>query len=352
MKIGVNERLLAEGQQTGIQNYIANLYQQIQLMDERNQYLFFGNKFKGKAFDKVFFDLYGIRKELVGKKIDIYHSPSLTLPIGSKLCRYVVTVHDLGFKVLPQLGKRSDRIYFDFVLNNIKKQADMVVTDSEIIKEEVMHYYNINETRVKIVPLGIDEFFQKRESAIYLSRIAKKYDLNQKRVIFMNGAHSPRKNVPSAIEAIKRLSESCRDLLLVISGDIHSRYLNEKLKNGGEIHSLPYVTKRELRALYQASDLFLYPSLYEGFGLPILEALASRTKVLASNIGAVKEIINKPEWLFDPMDIKGMVDKIQYALENGAGDKDFNKVRDRVLEKFTWKKSAKAMIDLYSNLAK
>jgi len=340
MKIGVNARLLQEKHHTGIQNYFNGLYSEIKSIDFENQYFFFRNP----SIKNAFFDLLGVKNQIKKAQINIFHSLTPALPVGSKNCFYLATVHDLGFKIMPELARKKDILYYNFVFRNLIRKADLVLVDSESVKQELTAFYPILESRIRTVELGLDAFYLQKEQNQYLEQIRQKYFFTDKKIVFANSAHSPRKNTNALIKAVKDIP-GC---YLVISGLINNAVKIDKQSN---VIALGYLPKREIRALYQLCDAFVYPSLYEGFGLPILEAMASKAIVLASDISVFKEIINNNSLLFDPGNPEQMAERISSHL-NSSQEQKQNIIASyqESLNRFTWNKAARKMIDIFNSL--
>ena len=352
MRIGINTRLLQEKYSTGIQNYIVNLYQAINSIDKKNEYLFLNSSHGNGLLRNAVFDNFLISRQIKKLKIDILHAPNSVLPLGPKKCRYLATVHDLGFKVLPQLGRKMEVFYYEAVFKNMVKKADLIISDSFSVKKEMMKYYPISESRLQVVPLGVDRFYLIKEKKDYLTNIKKKYHLNNKRIIFLNSAHSPRKNIDTIVKLFIKNQKRISNTTLVICGAIGKTTFQSLIRaQNKNITVLGYITKKEMRAFYQIADLFLYPSLYEGFGLSILEAMASGCLVLASNIAAFREIITNEEFLFDPLKPTDIYEKIKHYLNiKSSARESFSCLCQKTLKKFSWQEAARKMVNIFNSL--
>jgi len=343
MKIGVNARLLQEKHHTGIQSYIKNLYQAIGHIDQKNEYIFLKNRHENSLLKNVLYDNFLIKKQIKKFQIDLFHAPNTILPLGTKKCPYIATVHDLGFKVLPQMGKKTDIAYLNFAFKNITKKADVIITDSFAVKKEIKKYYPIKESRLKVIPLGVDNFYFEKESQKYLQKTKEQYQLDNQKIIFTNSAHSSRKNIGLLTKMFTQNRHYFKNTFLIICGLINKDAFQNIISNNKEdnILLLGYVSKRKLRAFYQIADIFIYPSLYEGFGLPLLEALASNTLVLASNIPAFKEIITDNNLFFDPLREDDVFEKTKYYLNISHSKKEIIVGGyQKILEKLTWLKAS------------
>ncbi len=344
MKIGINWRLVDQNQPTGVQNYTTNLYKTIKYIDKNNEYIKLSSNLPDNLMFNSYFDNWKIKSKL--KKVNLYHSPAITLPLGQKVCFYVCTIHDLAFKAFPHWGSKLFLSYYDFTVKNALKKADTIIVDSKFTRTELKKYYDTKGVDLKIIPLGVNRYFFEKESKIYLNKVKKKYNLTRKQVIFANSAHSQRKNVVSLIKAFKQTNLP-KDVVLLIAGYKNKPdYLTSDLSN--QIFPLGYLPKREIRAIYQICDLFVYPSVYEGFGLPILEAMASNAIVLTSNIPPLQELVPNKKLRFDPRDINQISRKINYYLAISSEDeKKIKKEYRSILEEHQWEKTAKKTLNVF-----
>ena len=352
MKIGINTRLLQEKHHTGIQSCIVNLYENISSIDKSNEYIFLNGRQKNNRLTNALYNNLLIRNEIKKFKIDIFHATNSIFPLGPKACRYVSTIYDLGFKTIPRWSPKIEIAYYDFVFKNIIEKADLIVAISSFTKDEIKKYYKVEESRLAVVPPGTDNFYLEKETDDYLNEIRKKYNLSGRKTIFINSAHCHRKNVDSIIKVFTDNYGYFKDKRLIICGAVgkttFQSLVNPRINN---IILTNYVPKKELRALYQIADIFIYPSLYEGFGLPLLEAMASDCPVLASNIPPVREIISNENLLFDPLNLDEIYEKIKNCLDIENKEKQIllYSYKD-ILKRFTWQKAAEKMINIFNSL--
>ena len=348
MKIGINTRLLQEKYHTGVQNYIKNLYEAVDRLDNYNQYFYLKPSLNQNVISKVAYDNYFIKTEIREKGLNLFHGPASVLPIGKKTCPQIVTIHDLWFKIIPEIGRNIDRLYYNFAFNNLLKTADLVIADSEAVAQEIKKYSKLPDSKIKTILLGIDPLYFEKENPEYLNQIKKKYGLDSKKIILTNSVHSRRKNLPLLIKAFTNIQASFKDAVLVIYGAIDKSRL--VIKSSRSILVLGYLDQKESRALYQLSDIFIYPSLYEGFGLPILEAMASNCLVLASKIPSLEEIVTDQSLLFNPASPDQISERIEYYLKINDGEKQaVLNTFPKILENYSWEKTARKMINIFNS---
>lgn len=344
MNIVINTRLLGENYQTGVQNYITQLKHYLpKARPDDNYYWLDQTNLRYGLAGKVAFDHYLCKKQIRQRKADIFHSPHGPLPIGKKSCPYFSTIHDLGYLMLPQFGRRLDILYLKMVMRNILNQVDVLITDSVAVKEEILRFYGIPDSKIKVILPGIDQYFVERENEDYLTKLRAKHQLTNNKVIYSNSAHSPRKNIQALIDVFKQNYRDFKNTKLIISGGINLTY-----QPGNNIVLLPYVPKRTVRAFYQMADIFVYPSFYEGFGFPVLEAMASRCLVACSRIPCLNEINPDLKYAFDPHDRFEIYQAIKSGLEIGQTTKDqLFKDYAKTVSRYDWTQTAKKLSNLY-----
>lgn len=267
--------------------------------------------------------------------------------------KIMVTVHGAGDITAPGYFNLS-RYMFNWTLRLAKKKVDAVIVCSEFAKKEVIDAYGFLESQVYVIYNGAESSFRPA-SEEKISAVKKKYDLPEK--FFLNVSRlNPHKNVPRLIAAFEDfLSKNKSDLHLVNVGA--GGYEKEKVnaivgrsKYKDRIHLVGYIEEEDLPALYSAAFAFIFPSLNEGFGLPVIESMACGTPVVTSNITSLPEVSGKAAILVNPFNEK----EIAEAMEKVAKDKD---LREEMISeglvnasKFTWEEMGAKLIKLYFDL--
>lgn len=261
----------------------------------------------GKAFPSLWRS-YGINKDILKDKIDIYHGLSNELPIGiSKTgAKSVVTVHDLIFMRFPGLYKPIDRTIYKKKLEYAVKAADHIIAISEQTKNDLLVYTNADPKRMSVVYQSCNPIFQNIASEEDKRIILKKYNLPETYLIYV-GTIEKRKNLLSILKA---LHEGNLDIPLVVIGretpyaQIVHQYIQEKgIK---EVYFLKNVPNEDLPILYQMAETFIYPSEYEGFGIPVLEAITSGVPVIAGKGSCLEETGGEASLYVNPEDIASL----------------------------------------------
>jgi len=285
--------------------------------------------------------------------LDIFHGLSNELPLGisrSKV-RSVVTIHDLIFIRYPEFYPWMDRQIYDAKFRHACRAADLVLAVSEATRQDIIEYYRTNAEKVKVAYQTCDPAFQRKAGEAEKIAIRHKYDLPEEFILSV-GTIEKRKNV---LTTLKALHASGIDIALVIVGRttpyIHElkEYITQH-KMDKQIRFLHEVSSIDLPVIYQSASIFVYPSLFEGFGIPILEALFSGTPVITSNGSCFNETGGDAALYFDPL----QVDELAALIGKVLGDQE---VRNKMIAKgfthaelFTGKRIAKRFIDLYHEI--
>lgn len=330
MKIGIDARVL-DRKVTGTSRYLLNILNEIPQMDSQNQYFLFTTKKHevNSSFyhsvnsneSKIPFKLYSpiwINRDipqLVKKySIDVILFPNVLAPlVNLDKCRIVSVVHDVIFKVYKEYYPFFYRQYLASYLPISLKKSDKVVTVSELSKNDIMKFYNIPSEKIEVVYNTASNIFCRRnisehEKSIFLS----KHSLPEKFLLYV-GVVEKRKNIITLIRIMDELEKKGNKLKLIIIGKAgyKSQYLLEEIeKRRNTITYFPYMEDIDLSYIYNLAFAFLFPSFYEGFGIPPLEAMQSATPVLASNAPALVEVVGEGGLIHNSDDYIGFVDDI------------------------------------------
>ncbi len=357
---------------TGIGTYTARLLENITSIDKKNQYTFFwpedGYQFlldksninvtlfgeKNKRFwDEVF-----MPSQVKKSKADIFHLPQngLGLP-RSKYCSYVVTVHDLIPYTMPETCGKS---YLDRFLEQmpyILDTAERIITVSEYSKQDIIRFFNTPADKIKVTYLAADNRFKLMDKEYAWTFLREKYSYSSNYILYVGG-FSPRKNVDGLLDAFRRvykeLPEDYDLVMLGASKDNHYE-LSKKISDMGlddRVVLTGYVPYEHLPYFYNCASLFVYPSFYEGFGLPPLEAMTCGTPTITSNVTSIPEIVQDGAITIDPNNnvlLSDMIFKVltDAALRQGLVDKGLRRAYN-----FSWKKTAIETIKIFEEIEK
>ncbi len=260
----------------------------------------------------------GLTKRLKNDNIDLYHGLSNELPIGIQKSgiKSVVTIHDLIFMRLPELYKSFDRKVYLKKTKNAVSEADQIIAISKQTEQDMLELLNADEKKINIIYQGCHPWFYDTLEKAILEETRLKYNLPQQYLLYV-GTIEKRKNLLKIIQA---LHKGRIDIPLVAVGkktpymdEIH-RYIQEnEIKNVTFIH---YIPNNDLPAVYQLAHAFVYPSSYEGFGIPVLEALNSRIPVITSRGGCLEETAGDGGVFVNPEDSDEMINTITSVIEN------------------------------------
>jgi glycosyltransferase involved in cell wall biosynthesis len=264
----------------------------------------------------------GITRTLQNDNITLFHGLSNELPlnIGNSPIASVVTIHDVIYRRMPQCYALADRLIYDYKYGQSCRIADRVIAISECTKRDVMELYGVSEDKIDIVYQGCSEIFRERVSDEKKTQIKKLYQLPAKYIIQV-GTIELRKNLELGIKALTSIPEDIH-LVAVGKGKSYKKRvlkLSEELGVAKRVHFLENIPFADLPALYQMSLAVLYPSRYEGFGIPVLEGLTSRRPVITSNVSCLPEAGGDAAFYVSP-DNPRQVAEIINAIDTGEAD--------------------------------
>jgi len=288
------------------------------------------------------------------KNIDILHNPyqSPILKLSNSQTAYVITVHDLVQVMFPDKVQRGLYVLQRAFLPKAVRNADKIITVSYSSKRDIITYFDIPDNKVEVTYLAPEEIYQPLKKEEY-NTIYKKYNLPEHFILYV-GTLEPRKGVKNLIISFYKVKQKVPYLphKLVIAGKKTNEYKNllevaKKLHLEKDIIFMGYIPKADLPKLYNAADLFVFPSFYEGFGLPPLEAMACGTPVIASNRSSVPEIVGDGGIIVDPTDIDKIAEIMLEVLTNESLKKELSKKGLKRAKLFSWEKTTKKTLKIY-----
>lgn len=280
--------------------------------------------------------------------VAVFHGLNYFLPVHRGRARRIVTLHDLSPILNPEWHPRGRALVFNLALRRTLQRVDHVVTATETIRREAIAVFGLPADRITAVHLGVGEAFQPREPA-ELKPILDRHGLGVGEYLMYAGAMEPRKNLGRLLDAVALVRgrlPGTPPLVLVGPQGWRNTEILARLGHDGVRH-LGYLSPDDLTAVLAGSMAFLYPSLYEGFGLPVLEALACGVPVLASNVGALAEVTGDSAILVDPRDVDAIAGGIQRLVQDAGLRADL--VRRGLLRarQFTWARTAAQTLQVY-----
>jgi glycosyltransferase involved in cell wall biosynthesis len=279
--------------------------------------------------------------------VDLIHGPAFVGPQIGEIPS-VVTIHDLSFLLYPQSFRWMNRLYLTHLSRWSVKRAERVIAVSASTRNDLMKWYAIAPDKIDIVHNGVDANYRPMEPS-QIAEFRANHGLPDQFCLFV-GTLEPRKNIVRLVEAYARLPKGRPPLMLVggrgwFYDEIYARV--EALGLEDEVHFVGYVPAEELPGWYNAATLFTYPSLYEGFGLPPLEAMACGTPVIASNASSLPEVIGHAGLTVAPDDVQALAETIARVLADRSLRQELgHRGRERALG-FSWRKTASGTVASY-----
>ncbi|MDD3487147.1 MAG: glycosyltransferase family 1 protein [Candidatus Moranbacteria bacterium] len=370
MKIAINAADLDHARIDGTRVYISNLLKNFGLLDEKGRFLIYHKKnnfnlelefprFSNYEIKKIAFPFWWTQTafalEILRKKPDVLWMPMHSLPaLRSKKTKTVVTIHDLAFKFFPNHFEKKDLRRLNFFTDFAVNHADKLIAISQSTKDDILRFYpNVNAEKIKVIYHGYDkDLFRENISLEKIEEVKKKYGMNFEKYIIFAGAIQPRKNIGKLLEAFEiiKKQKQWENLGLVIAGApgwLAGPIVAEMEKTPGAVMTGHFSTK-DLPSLLAGAELFALPSLYEGFGLPVLEAMACGTPVAVANNSSLREITEGFGELFDPQDAQDMAEKILEILQNKELKEGLIKKGLDRAGQFSWEKCAKETLEWFA----
>jgi glycosyltransferase involved in cell wall biosynthesis len=365
MRIGI-EGLPLLFHRTGTSTYTHELVQHLRRLGKGDKVILFARnqRMAGGSYHDIsyteraanyFYKEYRLPEELANRKIDVYHSPrDMGLPSPAKLpCASVMTLHDIILvrAASDYYGPAQSRFYERRLLKRVR-EVDHVITVSNFSKEDIVNWSGINEKKVSVVYNGVAEKFRPVTGNEELQLARSRYRLPHRFVLAV-GSTEPRKNVRTAIEAFNRLRQVQSDIHLVVTGVDYCRVKPEKAFAGLDLEGVVftgYVCDFDMPALNSLAEALLFPSLYEGFGLPPLEAMACGTPVVTSNTTSIPEVVGDAAVLINPKSASDIAGALEMVLDSQSTREELiQKGRERAAS-FTWKRTAAETRKIYDKL--
>lgn len=287
---------------------------------------------------------------LAARPVDVLHVQYI-LPVGFT-ARSVVTIHDLYFEHYPQHYSLAERAFMRWAVRRSAVRADVVITDSQYSKRDLERRYRLPHDKVVVIPLGVESRFNREQSAVQVGEVRRKYGISGSYVLYVGRTDDPRKNLSLLIDAYSDLvlGSGC-NCQLVIAGKHGpaTRALIAKARRlrRGCVLFPGLVSDDDVPALISGAAVFVYPSFFEGFGLPVLEAMACGTPVVTSNVTSLPEVAGDAALVIDPRERGDLTEALLRCL---VDDDLRRRMRERGLEwsaKYTWQRTGHETLMVY-----
>lgn len=287
--------------------------------------------------------------------VNLFHATDFVLPPTLLGVKTLLTVHDLSFVRVPDSASPTLKTYLDYVVPRSISRSMHVVADSQATKDDIVDLYGVDPNKVTVLLSGVDSRFFNRIDSPFLMTTRSKYNLGSVPYIFSVGTVQPRKNYERLIRSLAKLRQSNIDMHLVIAGGkgwldspIYQTITETRMDK--YVHFIGFADDADLPALYQNATCVAFPSLYEGFGLPILEAMASGIPVLTSNISSLPEVAGDAAIMVDPYNLDEITDGLLRLITDTNLRNELTQKGLLRAKQFTWEKSATQLLSIYKNL--
>jgi glycosyltransferase involved in cell wall biosynthesis len=289
--------------------------------------------------------------EAITGPLDVFYSPDFVLPPTLRGTRTLLTVHDLSFLHFPDAFVPSLQRYLERVVPRSVARADRVLADSASTSNDLIAHFGTPPEKVRVLYSGVDARFCPDAEPGEKVRLKARYGLGDRPYVLSVGTLQPRKNYVRLIKAFANLQPA--SLQLAIAGGqgwLYEDILAEAGKHGDRVRVLGFVDDADLPALLRNAALFAFPSLYEGFGLPVLEAMACGAPVVCSDASSLPEVAGDAALMVDPLDVNGLAQAMARALEDVDLRQEMVGNGLARAAQFTWGKAARQLLDAFKAL--
>ena len=289
--------------------------------------------------------------------IDLYHGLDFVLPPLHGNVRKIVTVHDLAFIEHPETAVPSLAAYLNKVVPHAVAHADHVTAVSQATKQALMKHYNTPEEKITVIPCGVGPAFQRVTDTTLLEETRSKFSLHHPLILSV-GTLEPRKNHLGLIKAFHTVVQRGNtQAILAIAGGKGWLYEETQqavkdLQLENRVRFLGRVSDQELITLYSLADIFAFPSFFEGFGIPPLEAMACGAPVITSNASSLPEVAGDAALLIDPHNTEAIAEALERLLDDEDLRKELQQKGYQQATTYTWTNSARKLLELYEHLHK
>jgi glycosyltransferase involved in cell wall biosynthesis len=363
--IGIDARKI---QDFGIGTYVRNLIRSLAAIDSENRYVLLAKpgdreglldlpeNFQVALESSPVYsarELVALTWHLYRRKLDLYHSTHYVLPAWVH-SRVVVTIHDIIHLLYPEfLPSNLAFLYAQRMIRRSLTRGDRIIAVSQTTRDDLMQHFDVDGRKIRVVYNGVEDTFRRRLPPDELQRWLRDLGIAQPYLLFVGNPAKPHKNLDTVVQAYARARRMAQfDAPLICVGSRHGsefkiRQRAEYLGIGDKVRLVGHVAHEALPAIYQGATLFLYPTLYEGFGLPVIEAMASGVAVITSNTSALKEIAEGYALLVDPLDLDGIAKAIAHLMGSPERRAAFAERGVRRADDFRWSETARETLNLY-----
>jgi len=373
MRIGIEAQRIFRPKKHGMDVVAIELIKNLQEIDNRNEYTIFGREGVNdiipetsnfhidtfSAFSYADWEQIKLVRKIKKRKPDLLHCTANTAPLFLDI-PLIITLHDIIY--LEQVDFKGTayqnlgNLYRRFIVPKIVKKAALILTVSEFEKENIIRRLKVPEEKVQVIYNGVGPQFTTNYSSQEIEEFRNRYNLPEQFIMFL-GNTAPKKNTENVIKAYVEFCLQHKEAIPLVLLDYKKELVIKILEELKRLPLLPrfvfpgYVPYRQIPLMYNAATLFLYPSLRESFGLPILEAMACGVPVITSNTSSMPEVAGNAAALIDPFDFKDLAGALARMLNREVRDRYIEKGLQRAKE-FTWRNSAEKLLRIYESFSK
>ncbi|MDD4607422.1 MAG: glycosyltransferase family 1 protein [Patescibacteria group bacterium] len=376
MRVGIDARLYGP-KNRGLGRYVQQLITHLEKVDQNNQYFIFLTKKNfdeyqptNSNFTKVLADVrwYTLKEQIVMPKIikklklDLMHFPHFNVPINCPV-KFIVTIHDLIIHHFPdsRATTLNPILYkikleaYKFVIKQAILKSQKIVAVSEFTKKDILQHYKVKADKIKVVYQGLNQKNLNINQS-QIDEILKKYKIQTPYLLYVGAAY-PHKNLEILIKAFDKISAKHQNLNLVLVGqkDYFYQRLQKyiqidfpKLKN--KIIFTGFVSDSELSCLYKAGLIYVFPSLFEGFGLPPLEAMQYDLPVASSQASCLPEVLKDAVIYFDPVEKNDIIKQLDILIQDADLQRQLKINGQKLLSQYNWLKATQQIVEIYNSI--
>jgi glycosyltransferase involved in cell wall biosynthesis len=288
-------------------------------------------------------------------KLNVLHCPSYICPLRKQSIPYVVTIHDTIAIDHPQWCKKMNALYFNLFMKAAAKKASRIISVSEHSTDDIKRNFNLPCSKIRTIYPGIDNIFNSGENPSHCSEVGARYNLPQRYILYV-GNIEPKKNIVTLLHVTKKLREKGLPHKLVIVGKRtwESEAELEEISHeiaAGNVVCPGYVDRNDLPYVYQMADVFVFPSLYEGFGFPPLEAMACGTPVISTSSGALAETVKGAALIVKPNNIHQITNAICSMIKDSRFRERYTRMGLERSGRFNWDRAAEQTLSVYREVS-
>ena len=369
MKIGIEAARPNRPQKTGTEWYGYHIIEELKkIADPGDQFILYTNNPLHSGLEKMpneswkeqiikwplprFWTQGGLSMEMLKNPPDILYIPAHAMPIIHPK-RTIVTLHDVGFERFPELYSKPDLIYHRWSAKFVIKNAHKILTVSEFSKQELIELYNAPADKIFVTHLGFDnKHYRVIKNKEKINKILEKYNIKTP-YIFYIGRLERKKNVHLLVEAFGQFKNKFKDdnhsLVLVGRPGFEYDRIHELIKKYNLekwIVEPGWVEEEDIPCLYNGAEIFAFPSAYEGFGIPLLEAMATETPILASRGGSIPEVAGDAAQYFETHDLESLTDNLEKIIKDKNLQKDLIEKGSERVKNFSWESAARKTLNI------